>query len=246
MKTKAPLLAMLLCLLAGYSAQVSALEFWPTETEWATWPEYCRVRYTVSGAGIESKFTSRISPAEVKAWEARMGALAWNPLHHYCAGIVLIQRARALQGDKTRHDYTLNNAIGEFEYTLARMPREEPFHSQASMQMAIAYQNLGEFDTAMQFFDEAIEDHPENAESYAAKALAYKEKGKLEEARATLEQGNKAVDGTSSLIHYFLGLVLVDLHKYDEAREHARQAYALGYPLPGLRDKLASNGFPLE
>ncbi len=50
----------------------------------------------------------------------------------------------------------------------------------------------------------------------------------------------------SSEGHYNLGLILVRLKRYSEAREHARIAYRLGYPLPWLRDKLLKLGYPVN
>ena len=46
----------------------------------------------------------------------------------------------------------------------------------------------------------------------------------------------------SSNVHYNLGLLLVDMKRYDQAREHAKKAYALGHQLPGLRKRLQTLG----
>lgn len=43
-------------------------------------------------------------------------------------------------------------------------------------------------------------------------------------------------------IEYNLGLAYFDLKDYDKSLEHAKKAYALGYPLPWLRDKLKAGG----
>jgi tetratricopeptide (TPR) repeat protein len=43
-------------------------------------------------------------------------------------------------------------------------------------------------------------------------------------------------------VHYNLGLAYFELKDYDQALEHAKRAYALGHPLPGLRDKLKRAG----
>ncbi len=40
--------------------------------------------------------------------------------------------------------------------------------------------------------------------------------------------------------YYNLGLLYFDLKNYDASREHADKAYSLGYPLKGLKNKLAS------
>jgi tetratricopeptide (TPR) repeat protein len=47
-------------------------------------------------------------------------------------------------------------------------------------------------------------------------------------------------------VSYNLGLVYFDLKDYQNSRLHAQRAYALGFPLPGLRQKLATVGFPLD
>ena len=57
--------------------------------------------------------------------------------------------------------------------------------------------------------------------------------------------GNEATGGDSPEIHYFLGLAYLNLKDLDLASEHARRAYDLGYPLPGLRNKLAAAGRPI-
>lgn len=47
-------------------------------------------------------------------------------------------------------------------------------------------------------------------------------------------------------VSYNLGLVYFDLKDYQNSRQNAQRAYALGFPLPGLRQKLAAAGFPLD
>jgi tetratricopeptide (TPR) repeat protein len=50
------------------------------------------------------------------------------------------------------------------------------------------------------------------------------------------------LDPNSAETHYNLGLLLVDLERWDEAVEHAKRAYELGHGLPGLRMKLERAG----
>ncbi len=49
----------------------------------------------------------------------------------------------------------------------------------------------------------------------------------------------------SAEAHYNFGLFLLEQGDYAAAREHARAAYAEGFPLPGLKQKLAKAGYPL-
>jgi len=46
----------------------------------------------------------------------------------------------------------------------------------------------------------------------------------------------------SADLQYNLGLLYFDMKQYALAKEHAKRAYQLGYPLPGLRKKLVSVG----
>lgn len=50
----------------------------------------------------------------------------------------------------------------------------------------------------------------------------------------------------SAEAHYNYGLLLTDMERFSEAREHARRAYEQGYPLEGLRRRLAAAGHPLD
>ena len=49
-------------------------------------------------------------------------------------------------------------------------------------------------------------------------------------------------EGKSAEIHYNLGLIYLELGDADRALEQAHAAYALGYPLPGLRNRLQRMG----
>lgn len=58
--------------------------------------------------------------------------------------------------------------------------------------------------------------------------------GKLEAARG--------LDERDYNVHYNLGLAYVELGNYEQALASAHRAYAAGFPLPGLRDKLKRAG----
>jgi Tfp pilus assembly protein PilF len=60
------------------------------------------------------------------------------------------------------------------------------------------------------------------------------------QADGALEQMLEAVriDPSNATTQYNLGLLFVKRKDYQQARVHARQAYQLGFPLPGLRNQL--------
>lgn len=229
----------------AFPRPASALAFQPSETEWNTWPEFCRARYVVSGAGVDSSFSGRIDPQVVQSWEGRLGPDVWYALHHYCAGLVLANRGKALR-DKQDRKLTLQHAIEEFNFTQARVPESHPMYAEMAARKGLLLGELGEPEQAMRNFDIAIASCADCAIGYEAKASYFRTNGKLEEARNTLEQGDKVMDGQNSEIHYQLGLVLVEMKDFPAAQTHARRAYELGYPLPGLRDRLAKVGHPVN
>ncbi len=66
-------------------------------------------------------------------------------------------------------------------------------------------------------------------------------KGNPQGAVAKLSRAGELL-GEDANVHYDLGLAYFDLRDYDKALLHAQAAYSLGFPLPGLRNKLQSVG----
>jgi len=228
----------------AFAQAAIALQFEPTEFEWASWPEYCRARYMESAAGRESQFLGRVDAGLVANWRARLGA-AWDPLHHYCAGLVITDRAR-IEPDKRQRENLLRRVIEENRYALARIPPSHPMYAEIAARSGLVHRDLGEDDLALRHLEMAIKECPKCVVGYQAMAIFHRGKGQLAEARRTLESGDQVTDGKSVEINYFLGLVLLDLKEFPAAQAHARKAYDMGYPLPGLRDQLARAGHPLD
>lgn len=65
--------------------------------------------------------------------------------------------------------------------------------------------------------------------------------GKRSEAIEQLDAAN-SLGGDDPNVHYNLGLAYFDLGDFERSLTHAHQAYRLGFPLPGLRDKLKKAG----
>jgi tetratricopeptide (TPR) repeat protein len=242
--THAAALSILLAL-CGFlvSPSANALTFTPSESEWLAWPEYCRARYVVSGAGIGSEFERRVSMAEVKSWQSRLGP-AWEGLHHYCAGLALHARAK-VEREPAQKRFRLQQVISENRFTLDSTPESHPMWAEIASRSGLVYGELKEESAAIEHFDLAIKACPTCVAGYQAKAMYFRGGKKLPQAREALEAGIKALDGRSADLHYVLGLVLVELGDYPGATEHASRAYEMGYPLPGLRDRLARAGHPL-
>jgi len=90
-------------------------------------------------------------------------------------------------------------------------------------------------------FDRAERFRPDDATVKMLYGIYLMRKGKMQAAAEKLEQAN-ALAGEDANILYNLGLAYFDLKQYDKALTNAHAAYALGFPLPGLRDKLKRAG----
>ena len=71
--------------------------------------------------------------------------------------------------------------------------------------------------------------------SYLSKA------GKRAEALSQLNEASQ-LGSDSANANYNMGLIFYELKEYDKALTYAHKAYHLGFPLPGLRDKLKKAG----
>ncbi len=65
--------------------------------------------------------------------------------------------------------------------------------------------------------------------------------GKKTEALAMLDEMVNAEEETAN-VYYNIGLIYFELKDYEKSLSYARRAYDLGFPLPGLRDKLKRAG----
>lgn len=91
------------------------------------------------------------------------------------------------------------------------------------------------------YFDRAFRYRPKDPNLRLLFGMYYHMNDDVESA-ITQYQRAEEMDPGSSEIQYNLGLAHFDAKDYDAALTHARKAYQLGYPLPGLRNKLRSVG----
>jgi tetratricopeptide (TPR) repeat protein len=236
----------MLCVASLWSAtsQAGEVATKPTDLEWATWPEYCRARFVVSAAGRESTHVKDVSKATIALWESRTGGW-WYALHHHCAALLQNQRART-EADPAKRNHMLKTAMRDLQFTIARTPETNPGYVESTIQLAFTLEQMRDVKSALEYLDAAMELNPTAANAYAAKAMILRNQKDPQGALAALLAGNEAVQGKSAELHYFLGLTYLDLRQYDQAQVHAREAYAMGHQLPGLRRKLADLGFALD
>jgi len=229
-------------LLFGFAHLAMGYSFTLNQIEWNSWPEYCKAKYVVTNVGEVSPFARQVSPDTIAKWKGRLGETWWN-IHHGCAGMIWIVRAEKLEGKNAQqYQFAIKRAHDEAEYSLQRTPQTDPLYGKfIAVQARVAYA-VGQGEQAIKLLRASIKNAPEVADSYAVLATFLYKQGKFAEARAVLEDGIAKVKPPTAEMHYFLGLILVKQKDYAPAEVQAKAAYALGYPLPGLKNKLKAAG----
>ena len=133
-------------------------------------------------------------------------------------------------------------AFEDFDFIL----RYYPNHPRALGLMGELCLSMGRKDAADGYFRHAIATFPNNPR--AARAITYREYGKFlyrsGETGAALRNLTQSVelDPDTSETQYYLGLAQFAAKDYAKANERAQIAYAKGFPLTELRDKLMAAG----
>tara|TARA_R110002072_G_scaffold205257_2_gene363126 strand:- start:219 stop:956 length:738 start_codon:yes stop_codon:yes gene_type:complete len=228
-------------LLGLFALPATALNFVPTEAEWLAWSDQCRARYMASNAGAKSKYRGRVDSATVSAWKAKIGPSLWLHMHHACAGQVHFNRARTAASSSERNR-EIKTAISDHSYTLSKASNQNKWYAYFAVSLAQIYRYQEEYDETIALVSPFTEIYPTYEAPYLLWSLVLRDQDKLSEAIEVLEQGNTATEGSSMEIHYFLGLNYHNKGMYELSLQHARVAYDLGYPLPGLKNKLMRSG----
>ena len=222
-----------------------SLNFTPTESEWLSWPDYCRARFVASASGIGSPFERRVSAAEVSSQQRRMGEEAWYWLHHYCASIAYIDRAKR-EPEEGKRDFWLREADVNLFGHYRRIGRANSMFPDVVVTIAQLEVERGRNDLALKYLGEAMQAHPMASAPYAYASIIHRRAEDYDDAIEVLSAGLAAVDGNSAELQYFIGLMYLEDGQLDLASEHAVKAYELGYPLPGLAAKLRRAGRPIN
>lgn len=157
-----------------------------TDKDFSLLPPYCKARFR------------KTSEADQKAWAKKIGRIAWNNIHHYCAGLDYLNKAR-FASDKKKNIMFLNKAIGEFDYMQKRAGAKFILQPEIAVNKGRAHLQLLQFGEALQEFHRAIKKYPKYVPAYTELSDYYLEQGDKDEARAILEKGLKMVPDSKSL-----------------------------------------------
>ncbi len=132
---------------------------------------------------------------------------------------------------------------GDLDYVLRAFPN----HARALNAMARlakkekTNQPRGARFTVECYFKRATGFAPEDPMPYMLYGNYLFSESKPDEALEKYKQAEK-LDPNNANILYNAGLLYFDMKQYDEALSYAKKAYSLGFPLPGLRNKLEKIG----
>jgi tetratricopeptide (TPR) repeat protein len=137
---------------------------------------------------------------------------------------------------------------GDIHYTLKHFPNHyRALYSMAQWHLKNPNPKQEECDcldwllTAECYFTRAITFKPEDPTLFYIYGLYLHKKGDLESAVDAYNDAGKLGLDTAEY-HYNLGLLLVDMGHYEDARSHAKSAYGKGVTFPGLKRKLEALG----
>jgi Tfp pilus assembly protein PilF len=91
------------------------------------------------------------------------------------------------------------------------------------------------------YFDRAIRFAPDDATVRTIFGVYLMHLGRTRDAVEQFELAARMGDDSANL-HYNLGLAYFEVKDYDKSLTHAQRAYALGFSLPGLKQKLKQAG----
>lgn len=138
--------------------------------------------------------------------------------------------------------FTWANLAADIDYTLRAFPN----HHMALYAMTQYY--LEGYDkqypmrySARCYFDRAKRNSPSDGSVYLVEGIYFARLGRLQDSENSYLTAINMMP-TSSEARYNLGLLYLEMKNYPAAREQALKAYEIGYPMPGLRNKLQALG----
>jgi tetratricopeptide (TPR) repeat protein len=131
--------------------------------------------------------------------------------------------------------------LGDLDFILRHFPNHYPALQTVATYFLQGGQMLN-FRTAECYFDRAMRFVPDDLQVRLLYAIYLRQKGRIKDAVGIMERALELSPAPSMELHYNIALLYIDAKQFDKANYHASVAYAMGHPLPGLRDKLQELG----
>ena len=140
---------------------------------------------------------------------------------------------------------SLTDLAGDLDYVLRAVPN----HHRALYAISRYERQQGrlsaEWRSAECYFERALTFTPDDGVVMMLFGIHWAVRGEHGNAVQSYDNAVKIIPDSAEL-HYNLGLSLFEIGEYEKSRDAAVKAYAGGYPLQGLRNKLERNGVVWE
>jgi tetratricopeptide (TPR) repeat protein len=176
-------------LIPGYPPQVISYD----DREVGRLPNYCK--YTQD---FRIKVPGGNNPAQIAYWTSVMGE-TFNAMHHYCWGLMKLNRALYLARSAQVRTYYFGDAILEFDYVLEHSTEDFLLRPEILTKKAQSLIKLGKGPLAVPILERAIELKPDYWPPYVQLSDYYKESGQVALARETLEKAMALSPGVETL-----------------------------------------------
>lgn len=163
---------------------------------------------------------------------------------------VLVEQAHFTDSIKRGIKGNTGHIMSDLHYTLNRFPNH-PFALSvvAKVQSRPGYTGRTPrgkyYPTTNCFFHKALAFAPGDPQVYHVIALHFHKQKDYPRAEAFYQSAIHN-NPANAEVHYNLGLMYMDANQPARALPHAELAYAAGYPMPGLKNRLAKHGIELS
>jgi tetratricopeptide (TPR) repeat protein len=156
-------------------------------------PSYCR--YTQD---FINRFPGSDRVVEQDRWKRSMGP-TFIHLHHYCYGLMDVNRAELLAADTRDRLFNLSNSLLEFDYVIDKSPLDFPLLPEILTKKSESLIKLSRPGEAMIELQRAIKVKPAYEPAYAVASDYYKSTQQIAKAREWLEKGISAAPNSKTL-----------------------------------------------
>lgn len=209
------------------------------EKEFVQLQRHCQMFYASTSIGRRLGYSTKFLDGELK--EANKAAEIAGGAWHYCAGLVHLKRAQQT-GDKKIQLENYKRAVDEIGFTARNIPTDNQYFGEVQLNMARALFFIKSPDKSTAMLKALITTKPNYLPGYIELAQQSDRQGKTQDAIVILNSAPSKFKLNSADLNYFLGIYYFKLKDFDNAKQHAKVAYANGYPLPGLKNMLKKQG----
>lgn len=203
-----------------------------TDLELNGLPAFCRIAFQGTSYSGTVSPDRLLSPDNSASMRKSLASLGIPGAHHFCYGLVQLRRA-----DSGRGSYSA--AISEFNYSYSRLSLESHQLSYVSSYLGQALYKSGKRKEAENVWNRAIVAQPDRRESYLAFVDALVSEKKYKVALDLLMNYYDKRDVDHADVEHYLAFLFYNLKDLDKARFHVDNAHRLGYPFPGLKEKIS-------